>query len=178
MKVSLFGSAIMILLGFSFTDAFSFRSSSFTGAPSATFRDVNINNEYCNAKKSYNWGMYNSPSDPHPPGDQIGHSHNAWSVLASTEKWISSTLQTANTGGAPGANNPYARKEVTYVCENQSSGSMIVAGIFRRLKDARELGETHGDAEMERAETLGASSCCLCYGFIDPMGFESNKHNT
>jgi hypothetical protein len=99
--------------------------------------------------------MYNSPSDP--PGD-IGH--NAWSVLSSTEKWISSTLQTANTG-APGANNPYARKEVTYVCENQSSGSMIVAGIFRRLKDAREMGETHGDAEMERAETLGVF--VLCY---------------
>lgn len=97
--------------------------------------------------------MYNSPSDP--PGNGEG-SHNAWAVLSNTEKWISNTLQAANTG-AVGANNPYARKEVSYVCENQSLGSMIVAGIFRRLKDAREQGEAHGDAEIERSETQGSS---------------------
>ena len=102
---------------------------------------------------SYKWSMYNSPSDP--PGDGTSGAHNAFSVLSNTEKWISSTLQTANSGGAMAANNPYARKEVSYVCENQASGSMVVAGIFRQLKNAREQGETHGDTEMDRAEAQG-----------------------
>ena len=157
MPLSLFEIKIkiaLLILVFRCSDAFSFRSSSFTGAPSAAF--LTVNSKCCNdVPKSYkyNWGMYDSASDP--PGD-VGH--NAWAVLANTEKWISSTLQTANTGvnTLTAANNPYARKEVTYVCENQSSGSMIVAGIFRRLKDAREMGEAHGDAEVERAELLGA----------------------
>lgn len=97
--------------------------------------------------------MYNSPSDP--PNES---SHNAWSVLSNTERWISSTLQTANQGSI-GGNNPYARKEVSYVCENQSASPMIVAGIFRRLKEVREQGEAHGDAELDRAEAQGKSYC-------------------
>ena len=148
MKVSLFGIASMILGLSSSSEGFSLRSSSFAGIASAAFRELT---QWCDSDgKSYNWGMYNSPADPIGEGN-----HNAWSVLANTEKWISSTLQTANTGAAVG-NNPYARKEVSYVCETQSSGSMVVAGIFRRLREAREQGEAHGDAEMDRAEAQGS----------------------
>jgi hypothetical protein len=84
---------------------------------------------------------------------------NAWSVLASTEKWIASTLEKnnalANAAPSPTINNPYARKEVSYVCETNKESSMIVAGIFRMLREAREQGETHGVEEEERAEQIG-----------------------
>lgn len=68
---------------------------------------------------------------------------NAWSVLTRTEEWISRTLSDAQ-------GNPYTRKEVCYVCENNSGSSLILAGIFRRLKEARLLGEKHGEGEEER----------------------------
>jgi len=112
--------------------------------------------------------MYNdnSPNEGSSSSNESGSGHNAWAVLANTEKWISSTLEsTASNSGfaAAAANNPYARKEVSYVCENQSSSSMIVAGIFRRLKESREQGEAHGEAEVERAESLGKCVCvCVC----------------
>jgi hypothetical protein len=51
--------------------------------------------------------------------------------------------------------NPYARKEVSYVCEIGSDLASVVGGIFRRLREARELGERHGrDVELR----LGSSS--------------------
>lgn len=40
--------------------------------------------------------------------------------------------------------NPYARKEVSYVCETGSELCVVVGGIFRRVREARELGESHG----------------------------------
>jgi len=40
--------------------------------------------------------------------------------------------------------NPYARKEVSYVCETGGELCMVVGGIFRRVREARELGESHG----------------------------------
>jgi hypothetical protein len=40
--------------------------------------------------------------------------------------------------------NPYARKEVSYVCEIGSNLASVVGGIFRRVREARELGERHG----------------------------------
>ena len=40
--------------------------------------------------------------------------------------------------------NPYARKEVSYVCETGDELCMVVGGIFRRVREARELGESHG----------------------------------
>ena len=72
---------------------------------------------------------------------------NAWHVLSNTEAWLSKTLESANadattTGGS--STNPYTRKEVSYQCEPATTGPMIVSNIFRRLKDARELGQKHG----------------------------------
>ena len=75
---------------------------------------------------------------------------NVWSVLANTERWIASTLkesQSATTG-----NNPLSRKEVSYVCETSQDPAMILANIFRKLKEARQLGEQHGQEQEELAE--------------------------
>jgi hypothetical protein len=91
--------------------------------------------------------MYDSARDP--PSSEL----NAWTVLATTERWISSTLAAAETA----AGNPYTRKEVSYVCDPHAHSAMVVAGIFRRLKEARELGETHGAAEEERSVEQGVS---------------------
>lgn len=104
--------------------------------------------------------MYDSSRDPpSSPG------YNAWTVLANTEKWISETLAAAATP----AGNPYTRKEVSYACEPSADTPMIVASIFRRLKEVRELGERHGEDEESRAEDVGkcigrvqASRLLLC----------------
>lgn len=79
-----------------------------------------------------------------PPNDSV------WSVLANTERWISSTLQDAQQGG-----NPLSRKEVSYVCETSQDPAMVLANIFRKLKEARQLGEAHA---QEQEELVDASS--------------------
>ena len=40
--------------------------------------------------------------------------------------------------------NPYARKEVTYVCEMGDEVVGVIGGVFRRVREARELGERFG----------------------------------
>ncbi len=47
-------------------------------------------------------------------------------------------------GGFQPQDNPYARKEVSYVCETGSELCVVVGGVFRRVREARELGESHG----------------------------------
>jgi hypothetical protein len=79
-----------------------------------------------------------------PPND------NVWSVLANTEKWISSTLKDAQQGG-----NPLSRKEVSYVCETSQDPAMVLANIFRKVKEARLLGETHGQEQEELVDESG-----------------------
>jgi len=69
---------------------------------------------------------------------------NVWSVLANTEKWIASTLSDAKAGATP-----LSRKEVSYVCETSTDPAMILANIFRKLKEARELGEAHAQEQEE-----------------------------
>ena len=44
----------------------------------------------------------------------------------------------------PPKDNPYVRKEVSYVCETGNELAVVVGGIFRRIREARELGESHG----------------------------------
>ena len=75
---------------------------------------------------------------------------NVWSVLANTEKWISSTLQETQQGG-----NPLSRKEVSYVCETSQDPAMVLANIFRKVKEARQLGESHG---QEQEDLVDASA--------------------
>mmetsp|Transcript_24365 Transcript_24365/g.24631 ORF Transcript_24365/g.24631 Transcript_24365/m.24631 type:complete len:524 (-) Transcript_24365:8-1579(-) len=96
-------------------------------------------------------------------------SSNVWSVLTTTEKWICQTL--ADAAQTPGIKkgrtnhkkegkgdkdddnikkntntntNPFSRKEVHYVCETSNNVAIIVASIFRNIKEAREIGEAHG----------------------------------
>jgi len=44
----------------------------------------------------------------------------------------------------PAKDNPYVRKEVSYVCETGNELAVVVGGVFRRIREARELGESHG----------------------------------
>lgn len=86
--------------------------------------------------------------------DRRGNSNtdNVWSVLANTEKWISETLQSSDNGSG---GNPYSRKEVNYVCETQQDSPMITANIFKRLREAREMGELHGQSEEDHLAQQG-----------------------
>lgn len=106
---------------------------------------------------------------------------NFWSALVNTERWISDTLDRSNeaeisrqqqqnqngpsmhfadekkddtSSSSDGKDNPYARKEVSYVCEIGSDLATVVGGIFRRVREARELGERHGrDVELRLANS-------------------------
>ena len=96
----------------------------------------------------------NSRDGPQKGGGGGGggsNTENVWSVLANTEKWISETLQSAETSSG----NPYSRKEVNYVCETQQDSPMIAANIFKRLREAREMGETHGATEEDHLAEKG-----------------------
>lgn len=98
-----------------------------------------------------------------------------FNILANTEKWISDTLDKTNESArkaqgmhyaedatpdplseeekAASGSNPYARKEVTYACETGEEICGVLGGIFRRVREARELGERHG-AENDGATTM------------------------
>lgn len=91
---------------------------------------------------------YEPPNDQTPTSAETGE--GIWTVLANTEKWISDTLERSNRAAAPGqptGSNPYSRKEVSYVCETVEDLAAVVAGAFRRVKDAREMGETHASEQ-------------------------------
>jgi len=89
--------------------------------------------------------------EPNADQPEISYSDSSgvWSALAATEKWIVQTL--TSSGGVAGS-NPYTRKEVSYVCEIARESPMVVASLFRRVREARELGESH--AEDERAHNM------------------------
>lgn len=110
------------------------------------------------------WTMYHSPSDPpHTNNNQfLSNNHNAWTVLSNTERWIQETLDGANRGVGSSSSSSdsipnntqrpataYARKPVSYVCEpptgssSSSSSVLVVANLFRHLKEARERGNLH-----------------------------------
>jgi hypothetical protein len=75
---------------------------------------------------------------------------NVWNVLATTERWIATTLNDAQAGG-----NPLSRKEVSYVCETSTDPAMILSNIFRKLKEARQLGEIHAQEQEELVDEQG-----------------------
>ena len=95
---------------------------------------------------------YEQPSDSTPPGTDTGSGEEVgiWTVLSNTEKWIAATLERSNRAAAPGrpaGQNPYSRKEVSYVCETVQDLPAVVASAFRRVKDSREMGEAHGSEQ-------------------------------
>lgn len=64
--------------------------------------------------------------------------------------------------------NPYARKEVSYVCETGDELSGVVGGIFRRIREGRELGESHGrSAELRLGELLIYHMILCCVSFFN-----------
>lgn len=80
---------------------------------------------------------------------------NVWNVLATTERWISDMLTSS-------AETPLSRKEVSYVCEASTDTALVVSNIFRKLKEARQMGETHGEEQEElQAQQNGTSSFFL-----------------
>lgn len=86
---------------------------------------------------------------------------NVWSVLATTERWISDTLSDSKTDSG---STPLSRKEVSYVCETSTDSAMVLANIFRKLKEARQLGETHGEEQEEYIQEKnqdGGKSCLI-----------------
>lgn len=101
---------------------------------------------------------------------------NVWSVLANTERWIASTLKSAEPTASTSNNNnnnnnPLSRKEVSYVCETSQDPAMILANIFRKLKEARQLGETHGQEQEELVMESSKSSSGGKYSMEDGGGF-------
>lgn len=95
---------------------------------------------------------YEQPSDSTPPGTETGSGEEVgiWTVLSNMETWIAATLERSNRAAAPGrpaGQNPYSRKEVSYVCETVQDLPAVVASAFRRVKDSREMGEAHGSEQ-------------------------------
>ena len=99
------------------------------------------------ASKSRSRLYYDIQRDPQP-------SDNVWAILSNTEKWISQTLADAQQGKKE---NPLSRKEVSYVCETSKDPAMILANIFRKVKEARQLGESHGQDQEELIDEKGGT---------------------
>ena len=91
---------------------------------------------------------YDIQRDPQP-------SDNVWAILSNTERWISQTLADAQIKGKK--ENPLSRKEVSYVCETSKDPAMILANIFRKVKEARQLGESHGQDQEELIDEKGGT---------------------
>ncbi len=70
------------------------------------------------------------------------------------EKVVPTTPPSSSSSSSSQKDNPYARKEISYVCETQSDLVSVVGGIFRRVREARELGESHG-RNVEATATQG-----------------------
>ena len=106
---------------------------------------------------------YEQPNDSTPPGTDTGSGEEVgiWTVLSNTEKWIAETLERSNRAAAPGrpaGQNPYSRKEVSYVCDTVQDLPAVVASSFRRVKDAREMGESHGSEQEHILAERGEST--------------------
>ena len=87
---------------------------------------------------------------------------DAWTALAQTERWISETLQNANgnnnnsnNSNGGGGDNPYARKEVSFSAETHNDMALVISSIWKRLHQARLLGEKHGKQQQKLQEEQG-----------------------
>ena len=78
---------------------------------------------------------------------------DAWTALAQTERWISETLQNATSTSTN--SNPYSRKEVSFSCDGQGNVALIIAGIWKRLYQARQQGQEHGKQQVQLEREQG-----------------------
>jgi len=109
--------------------------------------------------------LFYNPPDKSSSGDRTGREfpdNVVWQSLSDTERWIEQTLNSSPSNSnvedeakGIGRTNPYARKEVSYVCETTEEPTEYVARLFSRLREVRELGESHGKNEVRLAEVQG-----------------------
>mmetsp|Transcript_6769 Transcript_6769/g.10172 ORF Transcript_6769/g.10172 Transcript_6769/m.10172 type:complete len:518 (-) Transcript_6769:633-2186(-) len=79
----------------------------------------------------------------------------------------------------PRTDNPYARKEVSYVCETGMDLSVVVGGVFRRVREARELGESHGrGVESRLGDTSQPTTMRLTNVVVIPNCKDIAKYQT
>lgn len=151
-KVNLNASFLLLLATKVYAYSSSLRSSSsFTGSSLVLNRSFGTSSH----RRGCGISMYGEPTDP--PNDKKKDSGPIWSALASTEHWISETL-----GGGANNNNPYKRKEVSYVCESGDTPELIAANIFSRLVELREAGETHGELQVDKGFEGMLIICTQC----------------
>jgi len=129
---------------------------SWSFAPSALLRAHHIRPSFRSSRYGRQKGIVRYEPSSDQPEISYSDSSGVWTALAATEKWIVQTLATS--GGATGSSNPYTRKEVNYVCEIARESSMVVASLFRRVREARELGESH--AEADKAHSMDRGMFC------------------
>lgn len=139
-----FATAFALLSTIPAASAFAGMGNSFAGRTATSNANVVV------VPTSYrsSWLSYENSRDNPRSSDP-----NVWSVLAHTEKWISQTLASTETASG----NPYSRKEVNYVCETNEDSPMIAANMFKRLREARELGQRHGVSEEDHMVDQGKS---------------------
>jgi len=68
-----------------------------------------------------------------------------WNALEHTETWMSNILKNST------KENPIARNEVSYECEMNEGTLACIAGIFRRYKEAREMGTRYERLQKQMA---------------------------
>jgi hypothetical protein len=69
-----------------------------------------------------------------------------WNALEHTETWMSNILKNST------KENPIARNEVSYECEMNQGTLACIAGIFRRFKEAREMGTRYERGQKQMAK--------------------------
>lgn len=83
-----------------------------------------------------------------------------WKSLSDTEKWIGQTLESVSDDSTK--KNPFARKEVSYVCDTTCEVSQFISRVFLRLKEMREMGDAHGKKEVRNALEQGEFTFLKC----------------
>uniref|UniRef100_A0A7S4M9D6 Uncharacterized protein n=1 Tax=Odontella aurita TaxID=265563 RepID=A0A7S4M9D6_9STRA len=138
---------------FAFSSSFASRGAASTSPSTRRGRGIPTRRDYRRGDAT----MYEPGSDGEdrknvPKVDDAASSTvvGVWSALADTERWITETLDEA-----AGSEGRYSRKAVTYVCETSDSLPHAVGSVWRRIKEARELGEAHGKEEEARRAREG-----------------------
>jgi len=105
-------------------------------------QEIRVRQEVNAVYKKNDITMYDYSHEP--PSNE---NNNIFNVLANTERWISNF--------SSGKDDTLKRKSVSFVCESNDEEATITAGIFRRLKEARCVGEQHGQSEEEYLAQAG-----------------------
>ena len=104
------------------------------------------------------------------------NNNNMFTVLSNTEKWLNEIVA---------KHSPYVQKKsCQYVCEISHEDVMVVASLWRRLREARQLGEAHGLTQegMMQLTTVDEDGgeflllyCIVCYRIYRHDSFRSHS---